>query len=328
MPNVLKIGLLIVVAGVVALVMRGLYVSASTASASVPSTEKIRVAASDLPEGLLLRDSDLEWKEVPRGNVIAGAFAADTPAADQIKGALLRHAMPKGTPIMSTDVILANDPGFLSATLKPDMRAISVGIDPVSGNAGLIQPGDYVDLLLTQEMNRQSESPDRSVSSETVVQHVRVLAVGSELQRQKSGTDNRTARTVTLETTPRKAEMIAVASKLGTLSLALRSFATTHNSAAITDQDTETDAPVWAGDISKASRMASKPAPTPHLEVPRALLPTPSVMVFRGSKSGEENASVVGSGGAGNPPLPTLPGLPGLPATPVGLAQIRVPQPQ
>ena len=52
------------------------------------------------------------------------------------------------------------------------MRAVSVAVDDVSGNAGLIQPGDYVDLLLTQQMERRTDSPDLAVSSETVVEPI------------------------------------------------------------------------------------------------------------------------------------------------------------
>jgi pilus assembly protein CpaB len=323
MPNVLKIGCLILVAGVVALVMRGLYVSASSATAAPASTEKIRVAASDLPEGLLLRDSDLEWKDVPKHNAVAGAFASSEAPVD-IKGALLRHPLVKGAPIMAADVILSSDPGFLSATLKPDMRAVSVGIDAVSGNAGLIQPGDYVDLLLTQELNQQTgASPDKAISSETVVQHVRVLAVGSELQRQKSGPDNRMARTVTMEVTPHTAEVINVAAKLGTLSLALRSFATTHASASAGDQESQMPTPVYAGDISKTSRALPQIAPVVRSENPRVSSGPASVMIFRGSKGGEQNPAVAGSSGS-PPPLPTLAGLPD--ATSTQMAQAQLPR--
>src|SRR5471032_1476965 len=231
MSKIIKISVLLVGAILIALIVRTVIASASHQSTPTVTTQKVRVSAADLPQGLLLRDDDLSWKNIPAVEVPPNAIVADTPNSVELKGALLRHATLSGTVLVADDVILPNSPGFLAATLKPGMRAVSVAVDDVSGNAGLIQPGDYVDLLLTQQMDRRTDnaSPDFSVSSETVVEHVRVLASGSDIVRPKSGNPNETnnrARTVTLEVTPRMGEIVAVASHLGTLSLALRSFAT------------------------------------------------------------------------------------------------------
>ena len=230
MSNVIKFTVIIVGALLIALIVRVVIASGSHPSTPVIDTQKVRVSAADLPQGLLLRDEDLGWKAVPAADVPAGAIVAGAPDGLELKGALLRHAATSGTILVAEDVILPSAPGFLAATLKPEMRAVSVAVDDVSGNAGLIQPGDYVDLLLTQQMDRRTDSPDLAVSSETVVEHVRVLAVGSEIKRPKNSDapdalGNR-ARTVTLEVTPRMGEVVSVAARLGSLSLALRSFAT------------------------------------------------------------------------------------------------------
>ena len=42
------------------------------------------------------------------------------------------------------------DHGFLAAVLAAGMRAVTVGVDATTGAAGLIWPGDRVDLILTQ----------------------------------------------------------------------------------------------------------------------------------------------------------------------------------
>ena len=126
---------------------------------------------------------------MPDAQMPANAIVSGAPNAPDLKGALLRHPVASGAVLVADDVILPSAPGFLAATLKPEMRAVSVAVDDVSGNAGLIQPGDYVDLLLTQQMDRRTDSPDLAVSSETVVEHVRVLAVGSEIKRPKNNGD-------------------------------------------------------------------------------------------------------------------------------------------
>jgi len=156
MHNILKLAALIVVAAIGAFIIRALFIAASAPGALKPAAlVHVRVAADELPDGLLLRDSDLIWKAVPHDKVPPGALVEGSPDANannDLKGDLLRHAVHAGTPLGLADVILPSAPGFLAAALKPGMRAISVSVDDVSGNAGLIQPGDFVDVLLTQQI--------------------------------------------------------------------------------------------------------------------------------------------------------------------------------
>jgi pilus assembly protein CpaB len=336
MSRIVKFAGLIVVAIIGALILRALFVAAShPAAASSHGMDRIRVAAADLPDGLLLRDSDLAWKSVPRGQAQAGVLvegqAPGDGADNDLKGDLLRHAVHAGTPLGPADVISPNAPGFLAAALKPGMRAISVAIDDVSGNAGLIQPGDYVDVLLTQtlgESAKDTAEASRAVESETVVNRVRVLAVGSAFQRPKEDAahaDTR-ARTVTFEVTPRTAQVITVATHLGTLSLALRSFATEDRreppAAATTEPQTP---PVWGGDVSRALHAMQT---NTKRSTANGRSAAPSVIVYRGSQSSEASGAASVGGATGMPGLPPLPpgGQPSqastpLPAQPLEAAQ-------
>jgi pilus assembly protein CpaB len=174
------------------------------------------------------------------------------------------------------------------------MRAISVAIDEVSGNAGLILPGDYVDLLLTQTVGTADDGESRIVS-ETVLSNVRVIAVGRTLR--VDGTEKEDAkggpakaRTTTLEVRPSEAEVVAVAARLGSLSLALRSLATLQRPDEQTDPATgggrRDSVPVWAEDVSMARRLTSvreKPVTPPAA-------PPPMVRVIRGSSGSEDIA--------------------------------------
>jgi pilus assembly protein CpaB len=317
MSNIIKFAVLLVGALLIALIVRVVVASASRPAKAVVTTQKVQVSAAALPQGLLLRDDDLAWKQVPVSDVPANAIVSGAPGVADLKGALLRHPVASGTVLAPDDVILPSAPGFLAATLKPEMRAVSVAVDDVSGNAGLIQPGDYVDLLLTQQMERRTDSPDLAVSSETVVDHVRVLAVGSEIIRPKDNSDapeaNTRARTVTLEVTPRMGEVVAVAARLGSLSLALRSFATvTREPASTSAAPSATDhAPIWAGDISRAVRDLSR-AHAPQAGRAEAAPPR-TVTIYRGSEKSDSSSSVAqasgtrGAAGDAVPPLPSVP---------------------
>jgi pilus assembly protein CpaB len=316
MSNVIKFAILIVGAILFALIVRVVIASATRPSSAVINSQKVRVSAADLPQGLLLRDEDIKWKDIPVATLPPGAIVSGVPDAVELKGALLRHPVTSNTVLVADDVILPNAPGFLAATLKPEMRAVSVAVDDVSGNAGLIQPGDYVDLLLTQQMDRKTDSPDLAVSSETVVEHVRVLASGSDISRPKTGAPDHIerVRTVTLEVTPHMGEVVAVAAHLGSLSLALRSFATVSRdpyalasgpSAASAVDDTPR-APVWAGDISRALRDLPKTHPV-VLKTGGGPPPVPkTVTVYRGSEKADSGSGIAQAGGDAIPPLPPV----------------------
>ena len=325
MHNFIKLAALVVIAAIGAFVIRALFIAASNPRASAhASMVHVRAAADDLPDGLLLRDADLVWKAVPRDQVPQGALvegAADDSNAKDLKGDLLRHAVRAGTPLGVADVILPGAPGFLAAALKPGMRAISVAVDGVSGNAGLIQPGDYVDILLTQQMRNEigvHVDPARSVESETVAERVRVLAVGTAFRRPKDddSAPSTNARTVTIEVTPTSAQTITVAAHLGTLSLALRSFATRERHASdVEDVAMAHTAPVWAGDVSRALRSESAPAAPRALKAQAA---APHVVIYRGSKVEDADGEMPGGTPGVMPPLPSgmLPAAPAAPAMP------------
>ncbi|SAK78899.1 Flp pilus assembly CpaB [Caballeronia hypogeia] len=313
MSNIIKFAVLLIGALLIALIVRVVVASASRPANRPVTTEKVQVSAASLPQGLLLRDEDLGWKALPANQMPPNAIVSGAPNALDIKGALLRHPVEEGAVLTAADVILPSAPGFLAATLKPDMRAVSVAVDDVSGNAGLIQPGDYVDLLLTQQMDRRTDSPDLAVSSETVVEHVRVLAVGSEIQRPKLNGDTAEAvtraRTVTLEVSPRMGEVVAVAARLGSLSLALRSFATESRdkpaSAAVAASASQR-VPIWAGDISRAVRDLPRSKPVSGggpVHVAAAARP---VTIYRGSEKSDAVAQA-GPTPDGAPPLPVVP---------------------
>lgn len=270
MSSVLKFALILLAAAMLAVVARLWFVSSQSAAAPAEKPVQVRVVAAELPAGLLLREGDLGWKAYSADSVPQGALREGSAAAN-LNGALVRKPLAPGALILASDIIRPDAPGFLAAVLKPGMRAVSVPVDDVSGNAGLIQPGDFVDIILTQKLNQQENNHNsgntRQVVSETVVERVRIIAVGSSIQRQteENGKANR-ARTVTVEVAPRAAEAVTVAAQLGNLSMALRSFALEDRDAGAHDDAQGATAsvvawdstrgnesrPVWGGDVSRA----------------------------------------------------------------------------
>ena len=325
MSTPIKLILLFLAALVLALASRSLYVSlAGPAEAPTEPTTQIRIATETLPAGLLLRDDDLDWREVALSAVPTGAVVRNAEGGEDITGVMVRRDIPAGAVIFERDVIRPSSPGFLSAALKPGMRAVSIGVDSVTGNAGLIQPGDYVDIILVQQNNARGDvdaalQKARSVVSETIVEKARVIAVGSTF-RQSPASDantegaerNANIRTVTIEVMPRAAEAVTVASRLGSLTLALRSFAITDRESYQTGdagtvaglQDSLTpDGPLWAGDVSQAisNAAAREQAARRGVAVTDAGMPpatadySRNIIIFRGSD--QTTQTVAGTSG-------------------------------
>ena len=109
------------------------------------------------------------------------------------------------------------------------MRAVTIPMpERTGGVAGFVFPGDRIDLVLTQDVEGGGDGPPLKVS-ETVVRNLRVLALDQRLDSKDKDGKTIVAKPdlVTLEATPRLAEKIAVAQKIGTLSITLRSIADT-----------------------------------------------------------------------------------------------------
>jgi pilus assembly protein CpaB len=238
-------------------------VEAPPAVAPVPKVRML-VAARPLSIGTLLKDDDFREREVSADEVPEGAFTAGAESRVELRGALLRRFVDPNTPIIATDVLRPRDRGFLAAVLRPGTRAISIGVDVVTGASGLIWPGDEVDLILTQNLQGQArDQPGRRVVGETILSAVRVIAVDQQISH--TATDASAARvvarTVTLEVTPEQAERVAVAMQLGRISLVVRSIE------GVPEATGPRPSLVFGSDVSSALTGPQAPAPTTRMRV-------------------------------------------------------------
>ncbi len=193
-------------------------------SAPAPLTDGYFVAAHPLPAGTFVRDEDFEVRTAPRGEVPAGAILELPDARLELRGSLVRNFVDAGHPITSQDVLRPRDRGFLASVLAPDTRAISINVDAESGVSGLIWPGDYVDVVLTQLADKGD--PARRSLSEIVLRNVRIIAIDQEIVEGASGnnaTAGKVTHSVSLQLSPEQVKKITLAKDLGKLSLAVRS---------------------------------------------------------------------------------------------------------
>jgi pilus assembly protein CpaB len=188
-----------------------------------PSTVGYFVAARPLSKGTLAREEDFVVRSVPPERLPAGAILETPDSKAGLPGSLVRKFVDVGSPITLQDVLRPRDRGFLASVLAPDSRAISIKVDEESGVSGLIRPGDYVDVLLTQVFEKAD--PARRAMSETVLANVRVIAIDQEIVqggRTITSVAGKQAQTVSLELAPDQVKKVTVAKQIGTLSLAVR----------------------------------------------------------------------------------------------------------
>ncbi|CAH2602023.1 Flp pilus assembly protein CpaB [Rhodovastum atsumiense] len=228
---------------------------AAPASPAPPASARILTAARPLHAGSLLAPDDIGATDIVVGQEPAGSFTDSVASRAVLRGAMVRRSFAAGEPVIAGDVLNPGDRGFLAAVLGAGMRAVTVGVDMVSGTAGLIWPGDRVDLVLTQALDDKDQPLDRRVAGETVLTNVRVIAVDQQLVQgatAAAANANASTRTVTLEAAPFDAERIAVATRLGKLSLVVRSAA--DDAPADNLAATSSHPIAWSGDVSPALR--------------------------------------------------------------------------
>ena len=195
---------------------------------AIPSVQVV-VASRDLPAGTILQDGDSRWQAWPDQsldpNFIVQREGQDAGQIDEFIGTVVRRGFTAGEPLTFVRVFKREEAGFMSGALTPGMRALSVRINAVTGASGFITPGDYVDIILTQDLRQSDQDqlgPKFQRASETILRDVRVLAIDQSADDLEGAI--LVGQTATLEVTPKHAEILSVAGAMGSLSLALRSL--------------------------------------------------------------------------------------------------------
>lgn len=195
----------------------------------------VLVATKPLPAGRKMSGGDVKWVAWPKGGVQTDYVSAtqDSDAAKKpIVGRTVRRAISEGVPVLKSMTFDRASGGILAGTLSPGMRAVTITVKPSTGGSGFIRPGDFVDIILTHDLRKLAPKRKNNPvvadsvirhTAETVLENIRVIA--ADLNTDEFDDKIKTVKTVTLETTARQAEGLAVAQQMGKLSLALRSLA-------------------------------------------------------------------------------------------------------
>jgi pilus assembly protein CpaB len=211
-PRTFVVGILALVCGVSASVG----VNSLRAPAAVqakPDVTIVPVAAIDVKRGEKFTEEMLVGREWPTAMLPPGAVVKKA----DIVGRIAQVSLVKDEPIFAGKV---GDSERFSGLVPEGMRAYTI-LTPSDSSlvAGLVEPGDKVDILYTDQTDKVVTG---GASTTTLMQNVEVLALGRIVDPEQSREAKR-MRSVTLLVMPEMASMLALAQEMGTLHLTLRS---------------------------------------------------------------------------------------------------------
>lgn len=212
---------------------------------------RIVVASRPLDFGEPLTEQNVRLASFPASSIPDGAFHSIPDATRNGRVAL--RPIVANEPVLADKVSGTDGRAVLAANLDPGTRAVAIPVTPTSGVAGFVRPGDVVDVLLTRSLPGGAEG--NSMMTDVILDRVKVLAI-DQVANEKE-TKPKIGKNAVVQVDLFGAQKLALAEKLGTLSLALRNVQTEAQPAALT---TVTARDLGAGGLRYAGYSAPRPA--------------------------------------------------------------------
>ena len=192
-------------------------------------TIEVLCFARDVPSGTIISKSDLGTKTAPASGLRGQALTLEN--LDVVLGRKLLNGHKTGELLFWADVEGGNPmSGGLAADIRKKMRAVSVNCTGAAAVSGMVKPNDHVDVIASfsfPKLGADGHTMVQEIVTCTILQNVLVLATGKETAKSAIARSDAFGAgaysTVTLEVTPREAEMLVFAEQIkGRISLALR----------------------------------------------------------------------------------------------------------
>jgi pilus assembly protein CpaB len=176
-------------------------------------TVQVMVAAQDIGPGKTIVPDDLAMTELPPEYVPDSVLRQPEQAVGRVpRERILKNEFIREERLADPEAGLG-----LNAIIPRGMRALSINISSGSAVSGFLNPGNYVDVLVTIEGD-----DNREAETVTLLQAVTVLAVNNKLGANQEIDVTKAKPSVTLAVTPELAEKLTHAVAQGTVTLTLR----------------------------------------------------------------------------------------------------------
>jgi pilus assembly protein CpaB len=200
--------------GVLAAVSVSRYLS--SAQAYSKDLNRVAVAKVAIPLGTKIAPEQLMMVQFPKESTPDGAFESTEKLAGRV--AVVNIAARE--PVTEARLAPEGTAGGLSAVIPEGYRAMTVKVDDVVGISGFIMPGTLVDVVVVITPGDQQGGQDPI--SKIVLQSIKVLANGQNIDKPESEREANSVKAVTLLVTPEQAEKLALAASEGKLQLVMR----------------------------------------------------------------------------------------------------------
>jgi len=191
-------------------------------------TTNVVMARRTLYQGVEIASDDLWVRSIPTEylpEVVADAKTSEKSKAEVFKSRERVVGQVPAERILKNEIIRPErlaDSGAgtgLNAVIARGMRALSLDLRNGDAITSFLQPGNYVDVLVTME------DEIGGLHTETLMQSVFIVGVNSKAENESE--EDKASRgkqrpSVTFMVTPEQAEQLAYATEMGDVSLALR----------------------------------------------------------------------------------------------------------
>ncbi len=229
-----------VVLGLIAVVMVNIYINDMSAEAKRKAErelDKMRrnqavvlVAKQDIPVDTVIQSGMLETSIVPREYVQPQVAASLDNVSDMVTIAPISRGEQISFTKLSTSSQMVKHRDLASIT-PVGKRAVGVSAENISDVAGLIKPGDSVDLIAVLSMTKEDKE-GKKIAEQTIVpafQNVLILAVGQETDiNARPGKQKEKINQITVALSPTEANILAFLQEQGKIRISLRSSEDSH----------------------------------------------------------------------------------------------------
>ncbi|MGA3071879.1 MAG: Flp pilus assembly protein CpaB [Terracidiphilus sp.] len=181
----------------------------SRLQATKPAATRYVVAANaDIKLGTILAPGNLTSVQIV-GDLPEGAILKPEDAIN--RGVI--SDLYKGEPILESRLAAKDAGGGLAAAIPLGFRACAIRVDEVVGVSGFVTPGMRVDVLISGNPPGQ-QSGEQGTQSRTLLQNIRVLSAGTDIQKDQEGKAKQ-VQVVNVLVTPEQAESLTLAQNQG-----------------------------------------------------------------------------------------------------------------
>jgi pilus assembly protein CpaB len=264
----------------------------SSAQAYSKNLTRVAVAKVAIPIGTKIISEQLMVVQFPKESTPDGTF--ESP--DKLVGRVAVTNIAPREPVTEARLAPEGTSGGLSAVIPEGYRAMTVKVDDVVGISGFIMPGTLVDVVVVIDPEERAGMQDPI--SKIVLQNIKVLANGQNIDQPENQRDANSVKAVTLLVTPEQAEKLALAASEGKLQLVMRNSidqgdeqTTGMDKRKLLGGDRATPAPEPGSLKSEQPNQGQKPVsrrirtePKSVAQVPAAAPPRASIEMIEGAK--------------------------------------------